>query len=86
MAGYLDVERSRLVDAKCISDLFGKPTLWFKRDRVRKALYARGFPLPVVRGRWLRSAVDAWFEHEGRRCQPPLFDPPTKSRNANSTQ
>jgi hypothetical protein len=86
MVGYSDVERSRLVDAKCIADLFGKPATWFKRDRVRKTLYARGFPLPVVRGRWLRSAVDTWFEREGRRCQQTLGDRPTRSRPASSAR
>jgi hypothetical protein len=74
MTRYSEVERPRLVDAECIAELFGKPASWFKRDRVRKTLYARGFPLPIVRGRWLRTAIDAWFEREGKRCQRPLCD------------
>jgi predicted DNA-binding transcriptional regulator AlpA len=69
MQTYSPVEEPRLIDATRISNFFGMPDSWFKRDRVRKALYARGFPLPVFRGRWLRSAVDAWLEREGKRSK-----------------
>jgi len=66
-SGYAAVEKPRLINAIQIAHLFNKPEQWFSRDRVRKALYARGFPRPVVRGRWLASAIDAWLEREGRR-------------------
>lgn len=65
--GYARVERSRLITSAEISEMFGKPSGWFGRDRVRKALDARGFPSRVVAGRWLRTAVEAWLEREGRR-------------------
>jgi hypothetical protein len=69
--GYEPIERPRLLDAAAIDGLFAKPAGWFARDRVRKALYARGFPQPVIRGRWLRSAVDTWLEREGaQRTRP----------------
>lgn len=67
MTHYSLVEQPRLINAEDIATFFGKPASWFKRDRVRKALYARGFPLPIIRGRWLRSAVDAWLEREGKQ-------------------
>jgi hypothetical protein len=54
---YSPIEAPRLIDASCVSALFGKPAKWFERDRVRKALYARGFPVAVIRaaGRAARS-------------------------------
>jgi hypothetical protein len=67
---YSFVETPRLLDAGRVSALFGKPTTWFGRDRVRKALYARGFPAPVIRGRWSRSAVESWLAKEGNRQHP----------------
>jgi hypothetical protein len=68
---YSIVVKPRLIDASRVSYLFGKPPTWFNRDRVRKALYARGFPAPVVRGRWLGSAVDSWLAREGSRQTNP---------------
>lgn len=66
---YKAVANPRLVSAPYISELFGKPADWFSRDRVRKALYARGFPRPVIRGRWLRSAIDSWLERKGTQTR-----------------
>jgi predicted DNA-binding transcriptional regulator AlpA len=66
---YASLETPRLIDATGVSALFGKPATWFNRDRVRKALYDRGFPKAVIRGRWSRSAVDAWLAKEGNRRQ-----------------
>jgi hypothetical protein len=63
--GYSPVERPKTVDSRGISAMFGKPPDWFSRNRVRKALYPKGFPRPIFRGLWSRSAVDAWFEREG---------------------
>jgi hypothetical protein len=62
---YSRVERPKLIDAGCISAMFGKPPDWFRRDRVRKPLYAQGFPRPIIRGRWPRTGVEAWFERQG---------------------
>ena len=64
---YAPVEAPRLIDATGVSVLFGKPESWFKRNRVRRTLYARGFPRPVIRGRWSRRAVDSWLSSEGNR-------------------
>jgi hypothetical protein len=58
-------ERPTLIDSRRISAMFGKPSDWFGRDRVRKKLYPRDFPAPIIRGRWLRTAVEAWLEREG---------------------
>jgi predicted DNA-binding transcriptional regulator AlpA len=65
--GYRHVERSRLVSSPEISAMFGKETNWFGRHRNRKALEKRGFPNPIIRGRWLRTAVEAWMDREGTR-------------------
>ena len=64
---YCPVEAPRLIDATYVAMLFDKPADWFKRDLVRKALYSRGFPRAVIRGRWSRMAVDSWFAKEGPR-------------------
>lgn len=70
-AGYADIVHKQLVSSEEISAMFGEKPSWFGRDRVRKRLYARGFPRPVIRGRWLRSAVEAWLKREGNRsCAP----------------
>ena len=58
--------RSRLISSAEISALCKKPSEWFSRDRVRKALYERGFPKAVIRGRWSGGAVLAWLENEGK--------------------
>lgn len=69
MSSYASAFTPHLLDAVGIAEIFGKPKDWFARDRVRKALYARGFPQPVIRGRWLRSAVQDWLEQQGRRTK-----------------
>ncbi len=69
---YTAVAHPRLVSAPYISELFGKPADWFSRDRVRKSLYARGFPRPIIRGRWLRSAIDTWLERQGTQTRVSL--------------
>lgn len=65
LTSYAKVQRPRLIKAADISRMFGKPDNWFSRDRNRKALGLRGFPKPVIRGRWLRTAVEAWLERQG---------------------
>src|SRR5437879_13069083 len=64
---YAKLERSRLIRSGEISAMFGMPAGWFGRHRTRKPLEDRGFPKSVVRGRWLRTAVEAWLEREGTR-------------------
>ncbi len=58
---------SLMLESVDIDRLFRRAPGWFSRDRVRKRLYRRGFPLAVEKGRWLRSAVLAWIEREGSR-------------------
>jgi hypothetical protein len=76
MNNYAAAHTPHLLDAVGISALFAKPRTWFSRDRVRKSLYARGFPQPVIRGRWLRTAVQDWLEQQGRRT---VLRPPSRS-------
>lgn len=40
---------------------------------IRRELEARGFPkaLPVLTGRWSRSAVITWIEHNGQASHAP---------------
>jgi hypothetical protein len=64
---YSPLERPTLIDSRRVSAKFGKPSDWFGRNRERKKLYARGFPKPIIRGLWLRTAVEAWFEREGSK-------------------
>jgi predicted DNA-binding transcriptional regulator AlpA len=61
-------EPRRLITAAEISAMCGKPSLWFCRHRVRIRFRERGFPEPIIRGRWLRSAVEAWLEQQGTRA------------------
>jgi hypothetical protein len=49
-----------------ITRLFQKSQGWFDRDRVRKRLYATGFPHPFERGLWSAQAVAAWLADVGR--------------------
>jgi hypothetical protein len=63
---YSEVWPAQLISSAAVSACFGKPPTWFSRDRVRKSLYARGFPKAVIPGRWSRSAICAWLEREGK--------------------
>jgi hypothetical protein len=64
-----------------ITFLFNKRPGWFDRHRVRKRLYAKGFPRPFERGLWSAPAVADWLAQAGRnpdqmcprdtgRCKP----------------
>lgn len=66
--GYRHVERNRLVSSSDISAMFGKASDWFGRHRNRAALERRGFPKAVLRGRWLRTAVETWLERQGTKA------------------
>jgi|ThiBiot_300_biof_2_1041535.scaffolds.fasta_scaffold123729_1 hypothetical protein len=62
MNAYTPVEsrlRAMLTSAD-ISRIFQREPGWFDRDRVRKALYAKGFPHPAVNGLWSPYAVRQW--------------------------
>lgn len=61
-----------------ITRLFKKPQGWFDRDRVRKRLYAKGFPHPFERGLWSAQAVAAWLAAAGQN--PLQIPPPSDAR------
>jgi hypothetical protein len=58
-SAYIDpvADPLRPLTAGDIETAFGKPAGWFGRDRVRKRLYAQGFPHPFERGLWSAKAV-----------------------------
>jgi predicted DNA-binding transcriptional regulator AlpA len=66
------IMNTQLINSAEVCRLFGMNPDWFSRDRVRKSLYARGFPRPVIRGRWLASAVIDWLQREGNPPHAPL--------------
>ena len=70
-----------LTAAELERDVFRKPPGWFRRNRNRKRLYAKGFPHPFERGLWSAQAVKTWLTtagsnpngtvpREGRRPKP----------------
>jgi hypothetical protein len=68
MSEYVDTAPDPLapLTAREISTrIFRKPAGWFSRDRVRKRLYARGFPHPMERGLWSAEAVRTWLANAG---------------------
>lgn len=83
--GYVDPLPSsvRPMTAPEISRLFGKSDGWFTRDRVRKRLYAKGFPHPLERGLWSRSAVAAWLSMTGAN---PTHEPPRSPNRRRTVQ
>jgi hypothetical protein len=64
---YIDpvADPLRPLTAADIETAFRKPRGWFGRDRVRKRLYARGFPHPFERGLWSAQAVADWLATAG---------------------
>lgn len=66
-----------------ITTLFKKPDGWFDRDRVRKRLYAKGFPKPFERGRWSAKAVADWMANPVPPAPPAPQAPPKRSRRPN---
>ena len=66
-SAYIDpvADPLRPFTAADIETLFRKPAGWFGRDRVRKRLYAKGFPHPFERGLWSARAVSDWLATAG---------------------
>jgi hypothetical protein len=64
---YIDpgADPLRPLTAADIERAFRKPAGWFGRDRVRKRLYAQGFPHPFERGLWSAKAVADWLATAG---------------------
>lgn len=56
------VAMPKMLTARDIDRLFKRRPGWFDAARVRKKLYARGFPRPEMAGRWSPGAVRAWME------------------------
>lgn len=67
LAAYsAEVERAapdplELIKVRDIGPLFGQSPRWFYATRVRKRLYAAGFPRPVSRGTWRKRDVVAFI-------------------------
>lgn len=80
MNAYTLATKSRLIDATEVGELFGRGRHWFRKSRTRKRLYKNGFPLPVERARWLRTAVEAWLERMGTQRAAPEGRPPAEGR------
>ena len=53
-----------------IAQVFGRSHHWFRDHRVRRRLYAQGFPRSVSRGVWLRAAVKEFVERTGGVRRP----------------
>lgn len=85
MNGYAPVDGATLsvLTSAEISLLFRKPPGWFRRDRVRKQLYARGFPHPLFLGRWSAEAVANWIATAGSNPRSVGPNPPRKARRSN---
>jgi hypothetical protein len=66
-SAYVDpvADPLRPLTAADIERAFRKPAGWFGRDRVRKRLYAQGFPHPFERGLWSARAVADWLATAG---------------------
>jgi hypothetical protein len=66
-SAYIDpvADPLRPLTAADIERAFRKPPGWFGRDRVRKRLYAQGFPHPFERGLWSTKAVADWLATAG---------------------
>jgi hypothetical protein len=64
---YIDpvADPLRPLTAADIEAVFRKPRGWLGRDRVRKRLYAKGFPHPFERGLWSAKAVADWLASAG---------------------
>src|SRR5687768_860548 len=90
-SAYIDVMADPLRPLKPadIETVFCKPAGWFGRDRVRKRLYAKGFPHPFERGLWSAKAVADWLASAGsnptgspprppRKSSEPSAEPPTR--------
>ena len=83
MSGYatpvVDATVPMLLRSRDIDKLFKREAGWFDRDRVRKRLYAKGFPHPIEAGRWSPTAIEAWMRGAGAN---PDNVPPDVERRA----
>ena len=81
-SAYIDpvADPLRPLTAADIEKAFRKPAGCFGRDRVRKRLYAKGFPHPFERGLWSAKAVADWLASAGSNPtgSPPAAAPESK--------
>ncbi|MDO8976747.1 hypothetical protein [Reyranella sp.] len=72
-----------LLTSRDIDRLFRRLPGWFERDRVRKRLYAKGFPHPVQAGLWSPIAIHAWMTGVGSNPDnvPPNVKPARHGRH-----
>jgi hypothetical protein len=84
-SAYIDpvADPLRPLTAADIERAFRKPSGWFGRDRVRKRLYAQGFPHPFERGLWSAKAVADWLATAGSN---PTGDVPRPMLKASERQ
>lgn len=71
-----------LIESGDIDTMFKRAPGWFQRHRVRRRLYAKGFPHPVERGRWSKPAVLDWAARAGANPDnvPPNVKPRRRQR------
>jgi hypothetical protein len=65
-----------MLTSRDVSRLMKKGDAWFAGARVRRELYARGFPRPRIRGRWSRAEVLAWINGAPPPPAAPAPPPP----------
>lgn len=70
-SAYIDpvVNPSRPLTAADIETIFRKPAGQLCRDRVRKRVYANGFPHPFEHELWSAKAVADWIASRRRGAQ-----------------
>ena len=83
-SAYIDpvADPLRPLTAADIERAFRKPAGWFGRDRVRKRLYAQGFPHPFERGLWSAKAVADWLATAGSNPAGAVPRPKASERQA----
>lgn len=64
-----EADKNRYIRACEMDAHFRREPGWFNRSATRAALKEKGFPVPVFRGSYLRSAVEEW---ERRQSLPGL--------------
>jgi DNA-binding transcriptional regulator YiaG len=86
-AGYTSTaeqDHQRYIFAHEMDAHFRMPPGWFHHSRTRAILKTKGFPLAVLRGRYLRSAVEEWERRQslpGLAANQALNRPPTRKHH-----
>jgi hypothetical protein len=78
---YAEPDTPRPLTSADIDALLQYPPGKFRRDRVRKRLYDKGFPHPYEPGKWSSTAVLDWLRQVGtNRAAVPPPNPRQKKR------